>query len=482
VTRQQAEDPFSMPVPNGIFADTGAPLPALGADALRGIVDEERLSEPNTAILRQQAKLKLSLEQATFGVIFDVDINDLSSAGWGVLFPSDSDPKIEEALGPLLKHRAVQAQSLFRVFNRAKGYRPGESASDWLARHGTRLEAVDPLLGVPFYLLLVGSPEEIPLEFQYLLDIHWGVGRLHFPTLDEYRLYAESVVAYETATQITRDRSATLFATAHESDRATQLFTSQVALPLTSPSERGVLGARQKFKIDALIGDSATKQALFDQVRGQSSRPSLLLTGSHGLAFKPDDPRQAATQGALLCQDWPGTGPAWPEHRFAAEDVPADAQVHGLILFAFACYSAGWPEHDTFSSDTDRRRIATRASFARLPQTLLAHPNGGALAVIGHVDRAWAYSFQSSRGLPQTQSFRDVLSRLLSGHPIGSATDQFNLRWAGLSAELSDLIREMTFGLKLSESQLASCWVARNDARNYILFGDPAVRLRVDDL
>jgi hypothetical protein len=37
---------------------------------------------------------------------------------------------------------------------------------------------------VPFYLLLVASPEEIPFEFQYLLDIYGDVGQLRFDDPD----------------------------------------------------------------------------------------------------------------------------------------------------------------------------------------------------------------------------------------------------------------------------------------------------------
>ena len=79
-------------------------------------------------------------------------------------------------------------------------------------------------MGVPFYLLLVGSPEEIPFEFQYMLDIYWAVGRLHFDDPDDYRRYAESVVAYETAATVPHTKTTAIFATRHKLDRATQMF------------------------------------------------------------------------------------------------------------------------------------------------------------------------------------------------------------------------------------------------------------------
>jgi hypothetical protein len=69
----------------------------------------------------------------------------------------------------------------------------------------------------------------------------------------------------------------------------------------------------------------------------------------------------------------------------------------------------------------------------------------------------------------------------MKGDRVGQATDLFNLRWAVLSAELADYERNRTRSPgEISDIVLANRWVARNDARNYLLFADPAVRLRVE--
>ena len=90
---------------------------------------------------------------------------------------------------------------------------------------------------MPLYVLLIGSPEEIPFEFQYLLDLYWSVGRLHFDTPDEYRQYAESVVAYETATVLPHKKHAAIFTVKNDGDRATGLLHNQVAEPIVKGSE-----------------------------------------------------------------------------------------------------------------------------------------------------------------------------------------------------------------------------------------------------
>ena len=78
------------------------------------------------------------------------------------------------------------------------------------------------------------------------------------------------------------------------------------------------------------------------------------------------------------------------------------------------------------------------------------------------------------------QSFRDVLTKLMNGYRFGSATDQFNFRWAALSIPLSDTLQKMQTRRGLDQLA-AQQWIARDDARNYILHGDPAIKLRVDE-
>jgi hypothetical protein len=468
-------DEEQQPIPNGIDAATGQPLPGILESALEQLAAQSE--QPSVA--EQASQERDFNQQPNFGAIGDVDPNDLSQTGWGIVFPSDADGSIKEALKQLLDHRQAEAGSLFKVFEGADGYRPDDTAQTWMTRHGVSMNPVDPFLGVPYYLVLAGSPQEIPFEFQYTLDIYWGTGRLHFDSADGYRRYAERVVAYETMATVPQRRRAALFATEHEFDRATQLFATQVARPLVAADgPHGLLGGRQGFSWESFIGEPATKETLRTLLQGKSAAgpPALLLTGSHGMAIPPDDAGFAANQGALVCQDWGGFGAIEPNHWFAAGDLAPDTMVHGLIHFFFACYSAGSPQIDTFDRFGDNpKKRAPNDTLSRLPQSLLEQ---GALATLGHIDRAWSYSFQTPKAVPQLQGFRDVIGRLLRGERLGQATDQFNVRWAALSTELAEAISERNFDPGLVK--LANRWVARDDARNYVILGDPAVRLRVD--
>jgi hypothetical protein len=421
------------------------------------------------------------------GTVADVSANNLLEAGWGVIFPSETKPEIEEALNPLLKLRKSQCPApLFRIFKESEGYRQNDTASAWLSRRprNATLGPVDPFQGVPFYLLIVGSPDEIPFDFQYTLDVFFGVGRLFFADASAYRCYAESVVRHETSNDTRMGRSLTIFAPRH--DPATELFAKAVVTPLAQGDGfRGPLAEAHGFKTELVIEEAATTHALASIFRPENltRRSALLLTGSHGATFTPEDPNFQECQGALVCQDWPGHGKIALQQCFRGSDIVKDADLTGLIHFAFACYSGGWSDACSCLSDGPTRSGAVSSGgIARLPQAMLCHPGGGALAVIAHVDFAWAYSFVSDRGAPQLQAFRDVLIRLMKGDRVGLATDQFNLRWAVLYKELATVRQQMEYGITGKEEYLGQLWIAHEDARNYIVLGDPAVQLKAAEL
>jgi hypothetical protein len=480
-----SEETEDVLLPFGVSARTGLPLPSLSEDAIREMLQRETVPAPEKPALDERA----STADLAFAVEGGIDPAELGEAGWGVLFAPGLDPQIKDALKPLLDHRQAGGAAPFVVFDGPTTYRAGDTAESWLARqNGVRLDVVNPDNGVPYYLLIVGSPEVIPFEFQYVLDLYWAVGRLWFDTVAEFRRYAESVVKYETDAQVPTSRQIALFAPEHDFDAATQLFTKQVARPMAfgEGDKPMPVGKRQNFAVKAFLGDEATKASLTKLLRGEidGGPPSILFSGGHGMAFDSGDAEQFAAQGALVCQDWGGHGSITKDHWFAASDVPADARVHGLIHFLFACHGGGCTQLDNFDRLNDApREIAPRPFFSRLPQALLAHPKGGALAVLAHIERAWAYGFQGAKGNAQIQGFRDVLGRLLRGERIGQATDVFNVRWAALSTRLAEMHVELQHNNPaVSLRKLGQLWVARDDARNFMILGDPAVRLREEDL
>ncbi|EMO7789654.1 hypothetical protein WDR79_001962 [Citrobacter freundii] len=463
-----------LPLTFGVHATTGKTLELKpGTEFISQMLTQEKT-------LRQAIGTEILPGMNVWGVPYDVNHQDLSEAGWGIIFAADVDPQPWlDALEPLIMQRRIEASDRFRLFSGSNGYRKGESASAWLNRHGAALLMIDPAQGVPYYLTIVGPPTQVPFSFQYSLDIVAAVGRIDFQSITEYQSYASSVVNWERdASRYTR-RSIDLFATCHNFDRATQLFTNKVASPFASGTEKyPPLGEKYGYQINALMGANATKDKLKQSMCNAFGAPSLIFTGSHGMAFNADDPRQLHCQGAIVCQDWPGLGEIDERHWFSADDVPEQAVLHGAIHFFFACYSAGTPQFDDFNFESPSRAIAPEAMSARLPQKLMSLPQGGVLATLGHIDRAWSSSFQTPEGVAQTQGFKDVISQLLAGQRVGQAVDRFNSQWGVWSSELVTALLKIDSGMAISDAQILSLRTQRDDCRNYIVLGDPAVRLK----
>jgi hypothetical protein len=427
-----------------------------------------------------------TLTKPHLGLPFFIDPSDVGQAGWAIVFHQNEADEVKTALQPLINHRgkAISDTNKLKVLE----YKSGEDWSGWLARHAVSAGNIDPKK-VPFYILLIGSPELIPFSFGHLLDVEYAVGRLHFDTAAEYERYAQSVIDYESSTALPNTKQAVFFGTRHDSDEATKLSADYLVKPLVEgndTSDNKPIAEYGQFQSKELWGAGATKQALFDVFHSPAgAKPAaFLFTASHGMGFPLDHPKQLESQGALLCQDWPGLGHIGPEHYFAASDLTNDARVHGMIAFHFACYGAGTPTFDRFIYEPGEppEPIASKAFISALPNKLLSHSKGGALAVIGHVERAWGYSITGNASGPQLIPFQNTIGRLLKGEPIGLAMKDFNERYAALSTNLSDLQDKINLTYRISESTLVSTWIERNDAEGYVVLGDPAVRLRVKDL
>lgn len=442
-------------------------------------------SAEQRAALRRCEQLQKEIDlRRDKGAKEGVDATQLSQAGWGIVFAHDADPAIKEALEPLLKLRKEQAGPLFKIYQGGAGYRPGESKSRFLTRHSADAAGPADPQRVPYYLLLVGSPEKIPFTFQYQLDVQYAVGRLHFDSLDEYAAYARMVVQAETH-GVPLPRRLSFFGVANPDDPSTQLSQKYLVQPLHEILKKNPHG----FAIDAVAPQRASRAQLQSMLGGVDT-PAILFTAGHGVEFGNGDPKQLAHQGALLCQDWPGPkhhGAFKEDFYFAGDHLPSDANLRGMMVFGFACYGAGTPKFDEFAHQSgdpkNRKAIAPRDFVASLPMRLLGHPRGGCLAFIGHVDRAWGYSYAwpGARSKSQTAAFESVLLRLLQGMPVGYALEYFNERYAELSTVLAQQLQEIDNGMDCDPYELAAMWTANNDSKGYVVLGDPAARLRFSD-
>ncbi len=441
----------------------------------------------------------------TRGLVPWADPLKLDEAGWGVIFPALMPPErveaIRTALHPLLALREQQAGPLYKIYTSGGGYRPREDARAFLRRYGTEpSQPANPReTGMPYYLLLVGSPEEIPFEFQYGLDVQYAVGRVDFDDIEGYRAYARSVVAAEQENfRLAPD--VVFFPVSNEGDEATRLSAQHLVKPVAERLQKRIAVARSgdeattfpDWNVTVVPSEQATRAKLLD-VLHRDKAPALLFTASHGMQFDPDDlAKQRAYQGALVCADWQGPDEkrVLPEYYLSGDVLAAhgDANLLGTITFLFACYGAGTPKIDDYYRQAYMDKgdvIAEQPFVAALPKAMLSLAQGGALAVVGHIERVWSLSYLGPEqrvglGEPRRDEhlavFESTMDRLLHGYPVGAAMDHFDVRYAALATELTAAFESIT---EPNDFQLAELWTANHDARGYVILGDPAVRLKV---
>lgn len=434
-------------------------------------------------------KIRSDQGEPAFDLRRDSDPRDLSDAGWGLVFPelaaSKQVEQIQAALTDLISLRRQQAGNRFKIFyGGGNGYLPGETGEQFASRHGIQPGSVDPRV-MPYYLLIVADPSSIPFSFQYQLDVQFAVGRIYFDRLEEYAQYARSVWTTEQdPTQIRLKRQVVFFSVENQDDPSTRLSARRLIAPLYAYASSAGEKPRAKLGWQAGIVPSgqATKASLLEHLGGPQT-PALFFTASHGLGWPCGDPRQVSFQGALVCADWPGPIEWRCELRrdfyLGAEDIDSGARLLGSMAFFFACYGAGTPlwEDYAMARNQERKTLAARPFLAALPLRLLSHPRGGLLAVVGHVERAWGYSFDWRGQDAEPQSFKDFLYELMRGMPVGYAMESLNTRYGQIAALLSAELDELKHNRNRDAYAISRLWMANNDSRSYAILGDPAARL-----
>jgi hypothetical protein len=212
------------------------------------------------------------------------------------------------------------------------------------------------------------------------------------------------------------------------------------------------------------------------------------LDHGRGGAGEPFDV-QKSLNGALCCQHDAGDAPEnW---LFTADDVPLDEPfLEGAIFFQFACFGYRTPAESDFSHWLRRPELHTTADFvSALPKRLLAHPKGP-IAFVGHLDTAWLHGFADpsdpyilDRWHPRIEPFVRAVDILLKVQPAGLAMAAMSKRYDIGNALLTSTVDRLQRGkIQITpefHARLVDAFITRNDAQNYFVFGDPAVRLRI---
>jgi hypothetical protein len=418
------------------------------------------------------------------------DPNQLARQRWGLVAPRGPEgERLLELVAPLRRLREeAQGGAPARVY-RVGPDMDGPSAMRW-KRSVFRDEDV-PESERPRYLLVLGELDQVSLELQQVLSSDAYVGRLAFPTPGDYASYVEKVLRWERS-PVPGARPRLITYTARDgSEPTTQGYQMLTGPGLAACRERLRQGHFPDCELHELVDDgSAPGVQLLSCVA--ESTPSVLFSLSHGMGAPREGwhsaDEQRARQGALMFSK---------ERCLTGADVASCPFLPGGLWFFFACFSVGMPRLSAYTPWL-RQLSATvpelvpilagvlareggRPFISRLPQVALANENGP-LAVMGHVDLAWAYSF-NDRGRGTPSRFFEVLEALVEGRRVGPALRSLLKHANEASTDLTLLYQEEERALRAGRSspvdpmERAQRWLLRHDLAGYVLLGDPAVRL-----
>lgn len=423
------------------------------------------------------------------------DPNDLTAQRWGVVVPEGpSGDRMLALIEPLRRLREEGQGAPVRVYRAPPGL-DAPAAARWKNRvlHDEAVAEAEQ----PRYLLLLGDLDVLSLELQQVLAGDGFIGRLAFSADAGFEAYVEKVLRWEKGPSSAPARA--LFYTAHDGTAATTLgYQALIAPSLQACRERQELGdfhARDILEVGSQ--QDWTVSRLLEQVA--APQPSLLFSLSHGLGAGRQGWRSAdekyALQGAMSL----GSG-----QQLDASAVAAGPFLPGGIWFYLACFGAGTPSRSAFHTWLSQLRDAgqfggrldqvltslpranERPFVAALPKAALANPQGP-LAVLGHMDLAWTYSFQdlgrTTKNRPSR--FMGLMRSMVAGRRAGVGLSALSRFFAEANVELTALYdqeeeaRVAGRPSPVDLTQRAHLWMLRQDLSGYVLLGDPAVHLPV---
>jgi hypothetical protein len=410
------------------------------------------------------------------------DLTQWTEAGWGLVLadhPDLDDRQRAEATDapaavrrlldhragcPVLRYRPELGSAYFMLCERGQEPRGVKTAGGEVGRDARQL---------PHYLLIVGSPSEVPWQVQYVLNATHFVGRLD---LDDLGLsnYVDALVDGWSGGAATRRSTLTWAVDWGESD-ITWLMRHGLAEKLA-----------RKYRDDTdvttsvhLPGEQATHAELMATLDGH--QPGVIVTTSHGAT--PVDLPQADVQAAL-------GRPVDQLGGVLTADIIDGWRPEGAIWYSHACCSAGSDAATIYDrvaapgSDVDRvlTEVAAKAGArtAPLPRQLLGCVRP-LRAFVGHVEPTFNWTLRDpdngqllTSGLVQT--FYDGLYQEQS-EPIGYALSRHYHPVGGLWSQwATDRDRINAGDVELLPAALNARLTAL-DRQSLVILGDPTVAL-----
>jgi hypothetical protein len=417
------------------------------------------------------------------------EANDLAAQRWAVIAPEG--PEGDAMLGRierLIAHRQAQQEAPVKIYRVPPGM-PAADAAHW------RKQVFEPpgvrRRDLPRYQLVLGDLHQVSADLQVIQGSTGFVGRLAFDRLEDYEAYVDKLLRWEgTPAPVSRARA--VFHTVKDRTSATTTGHQCLMVPGLALARRyhdeGDFPASAVLEVDH--GYTPKPGPLLEEAI--KDEPGVLLTMSHGAGAPRSGWRSGEQQ--RLVQGGMSFGPAGG--LLTGEALAGRPFMPGGVWLMLACFGAGTPERSKYQRWLEQ--LAATGSFmgsteavgaslpadgrpftAAVPKAVLASPQGP-LAFIGHVDLAWTYSFRErDTGTPvdRPERFIDVLHGLLRRDRAGVAFAQLLRHYGQTNTDLTMLLDSGAD----EPDRLGHLWMLRNDLAGYMLLGDPAVRLPLQE-
>ena len=398
--------------------------------------------------------------------------------GWGLVLPHNPDLSPAELASAKDAPEPIQALVNERGKNGQPAlvlrYKSSSSHIGFLHRDGADLPVNQSAFGtefaaVPRYLLIYGTPTQIPWEVQYTLNATRYVGRLDLAgtALENY---------VQALMNNWKDNSADLasalvWSTDHGPSDITRLMREAVASPVVQKL-RGdpTIGPNTQF-FDGSKPGTATVKTLIESL--SAKRPGFILTTSHGMTGPLDNLDLMTVQmGALVDSDRSLVSP---------KDILENWKPSGAIWYAHACCSAGSDAHTLFDGLVEADSLVDQvlkgvakagARVSPLPNALLG-ASQPLRAFIGHVEPTfnWTLEQKITEQFTTAPLTNALYEELFQPSPIGMAMSSMYAQLGGIYADYDRFSR-----VPDQANMLYRLLVAR-DIQSTVILGDPTAML-----
>lgn len=389
--------------------------------------------------------------------------------------PDDAPPSIQR----LWKHRG--SPPILRYLPPAAGTsgfllryeRVGDTVvtAPYSLAQGTTAEC---LARVPYYLLLVGPPSDLPWSLQYDLNGVRAVGRLDITEEEGLKNYVDRLIDGWDDESATASHTL-VWAVNHRSGArdVTQVLHDFVASRFQQHFETDEDVTLHPF----LAGSEATGPALCKQLA--AVRPGLIVTTSHGAV--PGSADRAARRAALglpVDQGW---------SVLDADGLLKSWQPDGAVWYCHACCSAGTDDARRFDGlvapNTEAAEVLRDAgelgeTVAPLPRLLLG-ADRPLRAFVGHVGPTFSWTLREPATRERlTEPILDAFYHHFyqpEVYPVGFALRQVYGPLATLHGEYETARAYHKTHPKLSRTAVVDRKLSAEDVRSVVLLGDPTV-------